>query len=159
MVIRAIIAPRILTRIDGVVTASSPFRFPKPPKSFRPMRVPEDFFPEALYCVCPCGPFTKFFRLLAHLHPLVPRLRLGTQCVAGSACEIELMTVDETRQSLESSAFPGRAWERENEKRETWVGTRCEIAGFSRLRPRNRSEQANDLARPIRGSENRLELP
>jgi hypothetical protein len=51
-----------------------------------------------------------------YLHILVPRLCLGTRCVAGSACRQHFHRPVRrySRQSLDGSAFPGRAREREN---------------------------------------------
>src|SRR5262249_38543811 len=56
---------------------------------------------------------------------LVPRLRLGTQCQAGSACrEGNLaLSLRKSRQSLDGSAFPGGAWERESPAKTRYVDT------------------------------------
>src|SRR5262249_9774028 len=63
---------------------------------------------------------------------LVPRLRLGTQCPAGSACPAGNLAggLRKSRQSLDGSTFPGGAWERESPAKTRCVDTNAPGEGL-----------------------------
>src|SRR5207245_6702639 len=53
-------------------------------------------------------------RGFGHCSHLVPRLRLGTHCLPGSAWSTSSTSAATARQSLACISFPGGAWERDD---------------------------------------------